>query len=75
MTLCYSQLVDIQTRALVCKQGRQKKKGLVIFLANQCLNGWWAVSVINLNKSPNRSPNAVRENIGFIFLSGIQMVS
>lgn len=78
MTLCYSQLVNIQTRALVWplrkKESTQvrQKESLVIF--HQCLSGWWAVSVINLNKSPNRGANAVGGNVGFIFLSGIQMV-
>lgn len=48
------------------KQGRLKK-GLVIFQLNQCLNGWWAVSVINLNKSPNHGPNAVGGNTDLFF--------
>lgn len=39
------------------------------------VDGWWAVIVINPNKSPNRGPNAVGENVGFIFLSAIRMVS
>lgn len=40
----------------------------------EALSGRWAVSVINLNKSPDLRPNAVRGSLGFIFLSGIQMV-